>query len=64
VDWLGPTLVLAAVTEDGALRRALLDAPHVDRLHLGPIPTTAIRWDQPHEGNLFTWLWRRRAIAW
>lgn len=64
VDWLGPTLVVAAVTEDPALRRALLDARHVDRLHLGPVPTTAIRWDQPHEGNLFTWVWRRRAVAW
>ncbi len=64
VDWLGPTLVLAAITEDSALRRALLDARHVDRLHLGPIPTGAIRWNQPHEGNLFSWLWRRRAVAW
>jgi acyl-CoA reductase-like NAD-dependent aldehyde dehydrogenase len=63
VDWMGPTLVCTAITEDARLRRALLDATHVDRLHLGPIPTTAIRWDQPHEGNLFEALWRRRAVS-
>lgn len=63
VDWLGPTLVVTALTDDPGLRRRLLDAPHVDRLHLGPVPTSAIRWDQPHEGNLFELLWRRRAVA-
>ena len=34
--------------------QALHDATHIDRLHLGPVPTSSIRWDQPHEGNLFT----------
>lgn len=63
VGWLGPTLVVTALTDDAALRRRLLDARHVDRLHLGPIPTSTLRWDQPHEGNLFEWLWRRRAVA-
>ncbi|MCB9666010.1 MAG: aldehyde dehydrogenase family protein, partial [Alphaproteobacteria bacterium] len=48
VDWLGPTLVLTAITADPALRRALLVADHVDRLHLGAVPTTSIGWDQPH----------------
>jgi acyl-CoA reductase-like NAD-dependent aldehyde dehydrogenase len=64
VAWLGSTLVCTAITDDARLRRALLDAPHVDRLHLGAVPTSAIRWDQPHEGNLFEALWRRRAVAW
>lgn len=63
VDWLGASLVVAGVTKDPTLVRALVDAPGIDRLHLGALPTTSIRWDQPHEGNLFTWLWRRRAIA-
>lgn len=63
VAWMGDTLVCSAITEDPDLRRALLDAPTIDRLHLGAVPTTAIRWDQPHEGNLFQWLWRRRAVA-
>lgn len=63
VSWIGPTLVLTAITEDVSLRRALLDAPHVDRLHLGAVSTAEIRWDQPHEGDLFAWTWRRRAVA-
>jgi hypothetical protein len=34
----------------------------VDRLNIGPLPTTHIAWDQPHEGNLFEHLYGRRAI--
>ena len=34
--------------------------PTVDRLNVGPIPTTQIGWDQPHEGNLFEHLYARR----
>lgn len=63
VGWLGPSLVVMALTDDPALRRRLLDARHVDRLHLGPVPTSRIRWDQPHEGNLFDACWRRRAVG-
>ncbi|MCB9681702.1 MAG: aldehyde dehydrogenase family protein [Alphaproteobacteria bacterium] len=63
VDWLGPTLVCAALTDDRDLARRLVDAGHIDRLHLGAVATSSIRWDQPHEGNLFEWLWRRRAVA-
>lgn len=63
VPWLGPTLVVSALTDDEALITELLRAPHVDRLHTDGIPTTSIRWDQPHEGNLFEWLFRRRAVA-
>jgi acyl-CoA reductase-like NAD-dependent aldehyde dehydrogenase len=61
--WLGPTLVAAVLSDDAALRARIAGSPDVDRLHLGAVPTTTIRWDQPHEGNLFTWLWRRRAVA-
>jgi len=28
----------------------------------GPIPTMKISWDQPHEGNMFEFLWQRRAF--
>lgn len=63
VAWMGPTLVLTAITDDPVLRRAVIDAVHVDRLHLGPVSTASIRWDQPHEGNLFEWTWRRRAVG-
>jgi hypothetical protein len=31
-------------------------------LNLGPISTTRISWDQPHEGNLFEFLYRRRSL--
>jgi acyl-CoA reductase-like NAD-dependent aldehyde dehydrogenase len=59
---IGPSLVVTAITEDEEFSRALLDSPHVDRLNLGPIPTTRLSWDQPHEGNLFLHLYRQRAF--
>jgi hypothetical protein len=59
---LGPTLVLTAITEDEKLIRRLLSSPHVDRLNLGPVPTSQVSWDQPHEGNLFEHLYGRRAF--
>ncbi len=59
---IGPTLVATAVTADPALTGALLASTHVDRLNIGPIPTWKIGWDQPHEGNLFDFLYRRRAF--
>ena len=62
VDRLGPSLVVSAITGDPALRRRLLGAPHVDRLGFGAIPTCKVSWDQPHEGNLFEHLYRRRAF--
>ena len=59
---IGPTLVATALTEDEGFRRELLDCPWIDRLNLGPIPTSRISWDQPHEGNLFAHLYQQRAI--
>ena len=59
---IGPSLVVTAITEDPVLQRELLAARHVDRLNLGPIPTTTVEWDQPHEGNLFESLYQRRAF--
>lgn len=59
---IGPTLAVMALTDDEAFARDLLDSPHVERLNLGPIPTTRLTWDQPHEGNLFTLLYRQRAF--
>ena len=62
LDRIGPTLVGTAITEDTSFRAALLGARNIDRLNLGPIPTSRIAWDQPHEGNLFEHLYRRRAL--
>jgi acyl-CoA reductase-like NAD-dependent aldehyde dehydrogenase len=59
---IGSTLVATALTEDRAFERELLACPSIDRLNLGPIPTSRISWDQPHEGNLFAHLYRQRAI--
>ena len=44
------------------LRRSLLDATHIDRLNLGPVPTIQLNWLQPHEGNIVDFLFRARAF--
>jgi acyl-CoA reductase-like NAD-dependent aldehyde dehydrogenase len=59
---LGPSLVVTCLSDDNTFRERFVASPHVDRLNLGPIPTTQIGWDQPHEGNLFDHLYARRAI--
>jgi acyl-CoA reductase-like NAD-dependent aldehyde dehydrogenase len=59
---IGPTLVCTAVTCKPELRRALLDAVQIDRLNLGPVPTTQLNWRQPHEGNIVEFLFRARAF--
>jgi hypothetical protein len=60
---IGPSLVVTAITKDPAFQQELLDCPLIDRLNLGPISTMNISWDQPHEGNMFEFLYKRRAIA-
>jgi len=59
---LGPTLTLTALTHDQSLIDRLLVSEQVSRLHVGPIPTNEIAWDQPHEGNLFEHLYVRRSL--
>jgi acyl-CoA reductase-like NAD-dependent aldehyde dehydrogenase len=59
---IGPSLVVTAITKDPAFTQALLDCPLIDRLNLGPISTMKISWEQPHEGNMFEFLYKRRAI--
>ena len=63
LDEIGPSLVVTAITDDSAWINQLLESPHISRLNLGPHPTNRVSWDQPHEGNLFEFLFRRRAIA-
>ena len=62
IEAMGPTLVCTAITCNADLRRRLLDAVHVDRLNLGPVPTTRLNWLQPHEGNIVEFLFRARAF--
>jgi hypothetical protein len=59
---IGPSLVVTAITKDPAFTSELLDSPLIERLNLGPISTMKISWDQPHEGNMFEFLYRRRSI--
>jgi acyl-CoA reductase-like NAD-dependent aldehyde dehydrogenase len=62
IDAIGPTLVCSAITCNETFRRRLLDAVNIDRLNLGPVPTTQLNWRQPHEGNIVEFLFRARAF--
>lgn len=62
IDRMGPTLVASAITNDAAWERQLLEATHIDRLNIGPIPTIKLDWLQPHEGNIVEFLFRARAF--
>jgi acyl-CoA reductase-like NAD-dependent aldehyde dehydrogenase len=59
---IGATLVGTVITSDQAFRDAAANATNIDRLNLGPIPTTKLNWLQPHEGNLVDFLYRNRAL--
>ena len=59
---IGPTLVCSAITNYEGFRRQLVDAVHIDRLNLGPVPTIQLNWLQPHEGNIVDFLFRARAF--
>ena len=59
---IGPSLAVTAVTKDASFTEQLLESPLIGRLNLGPVPTLEISWDQPHEGNLFEFLYKRRSI--
>lgn len=62
IEEIGYTLVGSAITEDAAWRKQLIDATHIDRLNLGPVPTIKLDWLQPHEGNIVDFLFRARAL--
>ena len=62
IQAMGPTLVCTALTCTPQFRRQLLDATHIDRLNLGPVPTIRLNWLQPHEGNIVEFLFRARAF--
>ncbi len=59
---IGPTLVGTIISNDESFRQAAVAATHIDRLNLGPVPTTRLNWLQPHEGNLIDFLYRNRAL--
>jgi acyl-CoA reductase-like NAD-dependent aldehyde dehydrogenase len=63
---IGYTLACTAITKDPAFIADLEAYGHIERLNIGPVSTMKISWDQPHEGNMFEFLWQRRSIerAW
>ncbi|MCX6381862.1 MAG: aldehyde dehydrogenase family protein [Armatimonadetes bacterium] len=61
---IGPSLVVTLISNDESFVKQMMDSPHVERLNIGAIPTMKVQWDQPHEGNLFEFLYRRRSIQW
>lgn len=63
---IGYSLAVSAITKDAAFIDEIMAFPEIERLNIGPVSTMAISWDQPHEGNMFEFLWRRRSIerAW
>ena len=63
---IGYTLACSAITKDPAFIAELESFGEIDRLNIGPVSTMKISWDQPHEGNMFEFLWQRRSIerAW
>ncbi len=59
---IGYTLAATGLTEDPGFIAELMACPSIERLNIGPVPTNRLTWDQPHEGNLFTHLYRQRAL--
>jgi len=62
LEQIGPSLAVTAITKDPAFTGALMESTLIDRLNLGPISTMKVSWTQPHEGNMFEFLYKRRSI--
>ena len=59
---IGYTLAATALTDDTGFIAECMACPNIERLNIGPLPTNRLTWDQPHEGNLFTHLYKQRAL--
>jgi acyl-CoA reductase-like NAD-dependent aldehyde dehydrogenase len=59
---IGYTLAATVLSNDSQFITEVMACPHIERLNIGPIPTNRLNWDQPHEGNLFTHLYKQRAL--
>jgi acyl-CoA reductase-like NAD-dependent aldehyde dehydrogenase len=62
LEKIGPSLAVTAITREAAFIGQLVESPLIQRLNIGPISTMTVSWDQPHEGNLFEFLYKRRAL--
>lgn len=62
IDTIGESLVVSAFTRDPEWTIDLMTSTNIERLNIGPYPTNRVQWEQPHEGNMFEFLYRRRAL--
>jgi acyl-CoA reductase-like NAD-dependent aldehyde dehydrogenase len=62
LEKIGPSLAVTAITRDKLFIEQLVESPLIERLNIGPISTMTVSWDQPHEGNMFEFLYKRRSI--
>jgi hypothetical protein len=62
LDTIGETLVVSAFTANQEWAIDLMTSTNIERLNIGPYPTNRVQWEQPHEGNIFEFLYRRRAL--
>jgi len=62
LDKIGPSLAVTAITRDQNFIGRLMESPQIDRLNIGAISTMNVSWDQPHEGNMFEFLYKRRSL--
>ncbi|MEM8952558.1 MAG: aldehyde dehydrogenase family protein [Verrucomicrobiota bacterium] len=62
LEAIGPSLVVTAITEDEKWIEQLFGASDINRLNVGAVPTSKLAWDQPHEGNLFEFMYTRRSF--
>ena len=59
---IGYSLAVSAITKDEKFIEQLVEFPEIERPNIGPVSTMKISWDQPHEGNMFEFLYKRRSI--
>lgn len=63
LERIGYTLAATVLSEDPGFVAEAFACSHIERLNVGPLPTNRLTWDQPHEGNLFTHLYKQRAFS-
>ena len=61
LEKIGPSLVLSVFSDNEEFLSDAIAFEGAGRLNLN-LPTTYVSWDQPHEGNLFEFLYTRKAI--
>lgn len=62
LEQIGPSLAVTAITRDKNFIETLMESTLIDRLNIGPISTMKVSWSQPHEGNMFEFLYKRRSL--